>query len=525
MKLFISYSRDDRTFIYDFAKKLNDAVQMDVWIDTKLKGAQKWWETILNSIEACECFVYIMTPKSIASIYCTAEVDYALALNKPILPLVLKSIPSIPKKLQAYQLEDITNLTLPEVLLRCSVAIHEIQIDLLQNPRPAATAERPAMPEPKRDNPEHVVEVFAAAEESAAEGNLSLAEDLFRKVIEVDPGNLGVAAQERLDQLRQEAAMRQTYERIQELVQKGLVPGARALWKHYAQNYGTDHDPDNYGAILGTPEGAGAGAAAVTTPPPPGVLVMPTVPANAPTASPSQATPTPAPAASVSPAPPTPRPFAPPAPLATKSAGAEGMVLVPAGPFIFGNGEQRDLPAFHVDSYPVTNAQYKDFVRATGARAPWKGGYNAAKANHPVTGITYEEAEAFARWANKRLPTAPEWEKAARGQDGRAFPWGNQFDPLRCNTADSPTSAKGTTPVSAYPHGVSVYGAHDMAGNVWEWTSDEAETRGLLRSGGKKVLKGGSWKMPQGSARCNASSSANTAEGRDDIGFRCVRDA
>ena len=197
------------------------------------------------------------------------------------------------------------------------------------------------------------------------------------------------------------------------------------------------------------------------------------------------------------------------------------MCKISGSKFIFGNGQILDLPEFQIDTYPVTNEDYQRFVIATGAHPPWRGGYIAAKARHPVVGVTYQEAEAYAAWVGKRMPTVVEWEKAARGTDGRQFPWGNSFDPQFCNTLES--GIKSTTAVGRYSHGVSPYGVHDMAGNVWEWTSSEIPSRGL-GAGIKKILKGGSWQMSQRAAVCADSSGAKPTDRREDIGFRCVRD-
>jgi len=217
------------------------------------------------------------------------------------------------------------------------------------------------------------------------------------------------------------------------------------------------------------------------------------------------------------------------------------MRLVPAGPFLMGDdgGPQDErprhrvnLPAYWMDTYPVTNAEYARFVAETGYRAPchWpESAYPLDKADHPVVNVSWEDAQAYAAWAGKRLPTEAEWEKAARGTDGRVWPWGNTFEPARCNTREAGTGS--TTPVDAYaPQGSSPYGLADMAGNVWEWTSDwyRAYPGSSYASDNfgeqYKVLRGGSWSYNSTSARCAARTFDSPSFFCDSYGFRCVVD-
>ncbi|MFQ5580543.1 MAG: formylglycine-generating enzyme family protein [Nitrospiria bacterium] len=161
---------------------------------------------------------------------------------------------------------------------------------------------------------------------------------------------------------------------------------------------------------------------------------------------------------------------------------AQKMVLIPAGQFIMGEDFSKKslgprhtvtLPAYRIDQYHVTNAHYKQFVDATGHRPPphWFGPTPAlSRLNHPVTFVSWFDADDYCRWAGKRLPTEAEWEKAARGTDGRMFPWGEKYLKKRANVFSE--GINDTTPVDALPEGASPYGVFDMAGNVFQWTSD-----------------------------------------------------
>jgi formylglycine-generating enzyme required for sulfatase activity len=166
-------------------------------------------------------------------------------------------------------------------------------------------------------------------------------------------------------------------------------------------------------------------------------------------------------------------------------------IVIPAGPFLMDEPLQTvEVPEFKIAKYPVTNAEYYDFVEATGQRRPehWlqNGRFPPELERHPVVFVSWEEATAYAQWVGGRLPTEAEWEKAARGTDGRLYPWGNEFVADYCNTSES--GADGSQPVDAHPGGASPYGVIGMAGNVWEWTATNYEDDELWR-----VLKGGAW--------------------------------
>lgn len=196
-----------------------------------------------------------------------------------------------------------------------------------------------------------------------------------------------------------------------------------------------------------------------------------------------------------------------------------GMVLIPGGPFLMGSDEFPregpprvvDVPAFLIDRYPVTNADFLVFVERTGYRVPpdWVDGRPLPGTDdHPVMGA-WVDADAYARWAGKRLPTEVEWEKAARGTDGRRYPWGNRFDVRHALTWET-TAVTGSRsePVTARPSGASPYGCEQMVGLLEEWVADwyDAYPGSSYRSLGYgqhfRVLRGGAWLFTHTHARC-----------------------
>jgi formylglycine-generating enzyme required for sulfatase activity len=207
------------------------------------------------------------------------------------------------------------------------------------------------------------------------------------------------------------------------------------------------------------------------------------------------------------------------------------LCAVPAGPFLMGSDPRRDrgaydgeqpqhsvtVAAYQIGKYPVTVAEYACFVRATKHSEP-KSHYNrlrwaqqlSERLDHPVVNVSWHDALAHAHWLVERtgqpwrLLTEAEWEKAARGTDGRLYPWGNAWNPANANTGKN-----GTMPVGSYPGGASPYGAQDMTGNVWEWTSSLYQPYPYNATDGREreistehhVIRGGSWNSRTKQAR------------------------
>lgn len=217
-------------------------------------------------------------------------------------------------------------------------------------------------------------------------------------------------------------------------------------------------------------------------------------------------------------------------------------VWIPPGRFAMGsNSGDRDekpvhevsLDAFYMDVCPVTNSQFSAFVAATGYRMPdWKPEQTSGS-DHPVVGVSWEDARIYCEWANKRLPSEAEWEKGARGTDGRTYPWGDRFHPQHANVIGN--GFAGTAPVGNFPTGASPFGVLDMAGNVWEWVADWYDASRYARRGGggegevfadsrqHRTMRGGAWICHVRYLRCSERGHQAPDYRSSFAGFRCAR--
>ena len=253
-------------------------------------------------------------------------------------------------------------------------------------------------------------------------------------------------------------------------------------------------------------------------------------------------------------------------PTQSAAAAPEGMVKVPGGPYIFKvegieiegsdsigvdvqypwedmprrfHEHRMEIKPFYIDKYEVTNAGYQKFVNATHYHPSndvnylrdWNNGvYPAGWANKPVTWVSLEDAREYARWAGKRLPHEWEWQFAAQGKDGRAFPWGDNWSNSTVPKPDEGRALTGPEDVTSHPAGASPYGVMDMVGNVWQWTDEYLDEH--TRSA---ILRGGSYYRPQGSIWYFPQAYRNNQHGKllmmapsydraGTLGFRCVKD-
>jgi iron(II)-dependent oxidoreductase len=192
-----------------------------------------------------------------------------------------------------------------------------------------------------------------------------------------------------------------------------------------------------------------------------------------------------------------------------KAKNYDEMVVIPAGKFIFGKVEAKQtvtLPVYAIDKYEVTNEQYAKVNPGYKYEPEW--------AHFPVAQVSQIDAVAYCQAVGKRLPTEQEWEKAARGDDGRLYPWGNEFDETAAVTNETATQGI-PMDVGSREKGQSPYGVMDMAGNVWEWTSSY-DTRYIILRGGS-FFEGGSY------AKVISTIGSIPQDAKDYIGFRCVK--
>ncbi len=203
------------------------------------------------------------------------------------------------------------------------------------------------------------------------------------------------------------------------------------------------------------------------------------------------------------------------------------MLLVPAGEFLYGDNNQRlSLSAFYMDKYEVTTKLYAQFLQATSRKQPdyWNEVSLASVGDRPVVGVDWNDADAYCRQYGKRLPTEQEWEKAARGTDGRKYPWGNEEPSSGLANFGKQFQAginyysERLTAVGSYEGGKSPYGIYDLAGNVWEWTSSDYDSS-------NKVIRGGSWNDRAYPLRSSDRTRSPPPSRYIYSGFRCAQDA
>jgi formylglycine-generating enzyme required for sulfatase activity len=466
--IFISYSHKDK----DYVHRLQDALQgegFEVWIDDRIDYGEEWPMVIQDRLDACDAFILVATEDSYKSKWVQKEVTRAQRIDKPFFPLLLSGNPWL--FIESTQYADVRDKSLPpEKFYKRLAGVTPRNKPIPPSSLEESKAEKPIV-KPARLSPLPVGEGRVRAKPAS--------KFAFRC--------LGIGG----------------------LVVSALILGA----------YGLAHLP-------ATPKPTPTAQATST-------YQLPTATLEPPTET-STTTLVPTPTLGIG----------------SSITGQDGMKLlyVPAGNFLMGstdsdpNAQANEKPqhtvyldAFWIDQTDVTNKMYSQCVGDKGAcQPPWDSSSythpsyygNSQFDNYPVIYVNWDMANTYCRWAGRQLPTEAQWEKAARGTDGRTYPWGNNAPE---NTLLNYNGAAGdTTAVGSYPKGASPYGALDMAGNAWQWVANWYATYpGNTVSDPAygttyRVLRGGSWGINFDVRSAGRDGYVPSSEDYF-IGFRCVR--
>ncbi len=515
--LFVSYRSTDSKQVDMIIARLRTLKAADgkpryhVWQDKDgITDGQDWWEAIVQALTACNVLLFMISRESVKNTNCRAELNYARKRNRPVIPLVLEG---------EYFYNPLTGKNdidfwsdIPEELndLRAQFLFYEgasfverLKRALEQFARePQRWRDLPASyprdPRQTSDETNNVIALYDEACDYAWRLEFGTAERLFTRLINLNDPIFS-------DDAHQWVLLLRDYQTVIALdARLSTRHKAQPHWNAYVQRF-----PVAFISGVFDPKDMQMRYRAA-----------------------AQATASPVPA-SQPPAPPKPRnrvlDLLPP-PFAWIDIPA-GKVTLEEGGYL--NASQTfDVPAFAIAKYPITNAQYAKFIDAGGysqkrwwtdagwdAKAKgmdWNGKewaetgkvwtqprlWTDAKwngAEHPVVGVSWYEAVAFCQWLSEAsgapilLPTEQQWQRAAQGDQGLAYPWGNDFDAARCNTSESKLGT--TTPVTQYAgKGDSPFGVTDMAGNVWEWCLTDYYAGNIEPEGTDvRVLRGGSW--------------------------------
>lgn len=468
MRIFISYARIDKTY----CKQIIDLLDIhEIWYDRRLHAGQKWWEEILSRLGWCEAFVFLISPDSVASEYCQRELSIAQSLGKYIIPVLIHQRATIPESLRHIQYVDLSGGLDTKGIKDFLTAIFIAERQLPVRERVAhTTREMAAMAVAPGTGMQDIslIDEAAAAMETS---NFDRAVFLLKSVKEsgfasrfIDLNQLLKEAEAALERQAYLREAEREYTAILALIRRERTrqvgcDAFRAFQKDFP-----DYDPENLDTFCKNL-------------------------------------------------------------LAAKSiAHLNGIPVlewcsIPGGKIVIDFDKKTNVynvGGFLMSKYPITNAQYQHFLDAEDGYKQeqwWKdiaGGLEWRRRNpepqkprveghlYPRSNVTWYEAYAFCNWlshrtgANIKLPTELQWQRAAQGDDGRAYPWGHKFNKAYCNSNES--GLRRITPVIQYPQGVSPFGVVDMAGNVWEWclhdaslakqvNGDQARTRVPIRGG------------------------------------------
>jgi formylglycine-generating enzyme required for sulfatase activity len=516
MRLFLSYARVDKPFCVQIAEMLDIH---EIWYDQRLYAGQQWWKEILRRLDWCEGFVYLMSPESLQSEYCIKEYKIALSTGKPIFPVLIHPDARVPERLAHIQYADLSRgLTTEGIkMILNSITLEERRIhQLVAKPVGAVPEAQTAPAEPQIVS--DPAAVIGKAAEAMEQGKYDRAVYLLQQAKEmgyvsrfINLNGLLSDAERALEVQTKTRVVERDYQSIVELVKRGRTRkfGCEAF-AAFRKDV-PDYDPENLAQLC-----------ASETQEMQAVRIVPAV---------------------------LPRQTSLQLPMLEWITIPEGMLLITEASQ--NNSANKPLRAaqhtmhvntFRIAKYPVTNQQYQYFLDDPDgyANPRWWGYSTFAQAWHtanpipsqgqykgderPRENVTWFEAMAYCYWLSSKLdlpitlPTKQQWRRAAQGDDGRIYPWGNEFDPSVCNTRES--RKRMTTLVMLFSEGQSPFGVYDMSGNVWEWCLNSAWDDLDITTDRPRAVQGGSYIGAQERAQINFSFDLSPDYHYGSIGFR-----
>ena len=552
MKIFASYARVDKPYCIRIIETLH---AHDVWYDQRLYAGQDWWKEILRRLDWCEVFIYLLSPDSVASLYCRRELEIALRLKRDVIPVLINRQTVLPENMKEWQYVDLCeNLTVENISqLLNAILLVERQRNA-KSPTLSVTRDAAESSPASIANPAELISNAVRALEKGDYDNAIL----LLKQAKASGYQSRFVPLDKLLRIAESAVAersdtREAQREYQHIVALFSFESTRDLaceaLAEFRLEFG-DYDPQGLHRLCETNQavtGSDGKVKRSAASPPSGNRASASRRVDASTQQASQ--PRAIAAHSQAVARPQP-PLVSPSTVSPQEAQVDAIengslraggdmspsakdVLpmlqwcdIPHGTVTISSivgadedfGEITDqVDNFVMSKYLVTNAQFAIFARAAdGYRNPrwWDFSEHARRwfslrkgtaesgfsgDARPRENVNWYEAMAFANWlANLlgmkvTLPTIAQWQRAAKGDDDRYFPWGDEYSEENCNTLE--TGLKTTTPVDRYQKGASPYGVYDMAGNVWEWTLKTAAAAETGRDF-RRAVAGGSYVSP-----------------------------
>lgn len=489
MRLFISYARVDSPFCRTVVDLLK---AHETWHDERLYVGQKWWQIIVDQINRCEGFIFLVSAASVKSEYCIRELNLAMNKGKRIFPVLVEKTQHIPQSLLSLNMIDMSSGLVTE---KATCLLD----DILDEERriwgwPAQDTYMPSPNEARLTQPDFnqnsfVADAIVAIERLDYDAAIYLLryakENHIVSMSTVNLDKLLIFAEDELAKRSEEVEAQRDYKNILALVRQSHTRELGCtVFSSFREKY-PHYDPDGIAAMCST-------------------LSLPAF---------------------------------------LWCEVSEGEVYL----------ERGDMPritywvdAFMMSKYPITNAQFLSFISDPGGyhddhwwgfsreSCQWRNYYKKSIrqtdefGEHPRVNVSWYEAMAFCHWLSFKtgksitLASEEQWQRAAQGQDLRQYPWGNQFDRNLCNSRES--RQKRTTNVQRYVQGASPYGILDMVGNVWEWCRNMQRDSGSTpaHAVAERAIRGGSYRSSAARSRVSYRVFMNPAARYGSIGFRVV---